>query len=784
MKTKSVIGQSIPRLESKDKVTGKLSYLDDLKIRGMLHAKVLRSPLPHARIVNIDDSRARKLAGVAVVLTRDDIIDNPRYHSSYGPVVKDQSIVAIDKVRFVGDPVAAVAATRPEIAEEALELIEVDYEELPTVMDPEEALAEGAPLLHDKIEFPTQGFADLADVGPKEGTNICTEFLMEKGDIEKGFAESDHVFEDVFTCAATQHATMESFTAIAQFEDTGKLTIWSTTQNPFVIREQMAEIFKLPLAKVRVISPFIGGGYGSKLYPRLEPLAAALAIKANRPVGITLTREEVFQTITKHGAQIYLKTGVKKDGTLVARHCRIHFETGAYADIGPRVAKKAGFTAAGPHKLPHVKIESSAIYTNKVPAGAFRGFGVSQTAWAHESQMGMIARALDMDPLEFTLANLVEEGSEFATGERLSSVHVKECVKRVADAIEWGQESPSEDPTKVRGKGLACHIKATITPSLSMASIRLNEDGSATVYMGTVEIGQGSDTVMAQIASEELAIPVDQIFVLHSDTDICPYELSTNSSRSTFHVGRAVQLAAQDIKQQLACIAGPMIFETSPEDIVFENQTVRPKDSDASQAISYQDLLTQHFEIKGANLVGLGKVKTSLKNAKGELQSSAFWDVGAVAADVEVDLETGSVRIVRFAAAVDAGKALNPEACDQQVRGAAISGIGQALLEELVYQDGLPINPNFLDYNLPRFLDIPEEIISILVEEPHPDGPYGAMGVGEASLIPAAPAIANAIQDATDVRVKGMPITPERVFKVLREKQDSTEQETTLSQVT
>lgn len=782
MKTKSAIGQSIPRLESEDKVTGRLSYLEDLKTGEMLHGKILRSSYPHAIIKRVDASEAEKLPGVLAVLTRDDIIDNPRYHSSYGPVLKDQTIVAIDKVRFVGDPIAAVAATRPEIAEEALDLIEVDYEELPTVMNADEALAEGATLLHEKFEFPEQGFADLADVKPIEGTNICTQFRMEKGDIEKGFAESDHVFEDVFTCAATQHATMESFTSIAHFEDTGKLTIWSTTQNPFVVREQMAEIFKLPIAKVRVISPFIGGGYGSKLYPKLEPIAAALATKTNRPVGITLTREEVFQTITKHGAKIYLKTGVKNDGTIMARHCRIHFETGAYADIGPRVAKKGGFTAAGPHKLPHVKIESNAVYTNTVPAGAFRGFGVSQTAWAHESQMGMIAKSLGIDPLDFTLANLVEQDSEFATGERLSSVHVKECVKKVAEAIKWKEKSLSGNPTKIRGKGLGCHIKATITPSLSMASIRLNEDGSATVYVGTVEIGQGSDTVMAQIASEELSMPIDQIFVLHSDTDIVPYELSTNSSRSTFHVGRAVQLAAQDIKQQLACIAGPMLFETSPEDILFEDQTVRPKNMEASEAISYQDLLTKHFGIKGANLVGLGKVKTSLKNSKGELQSSSFWDVGAVAADVEVDIETGSVRIVRLAAAVDAGKALNPEACNQQVRGAAISGIGQALLEELVYQEGLPINPNFLDYNLPRFLDIPEEIIPILVEEPHPDGPYGAMGVGEASLIPAAPAIANAIQDAIGVRVKDMPITPEKVFKAIQESQNSDQQNTTLSQ--
>lgn len=769
-----MIGKSTNRLESVDKVTGKTLYLADLKIAGMLHGKILRSTCTHAKILRIDASRAEKLPGVVAVLTRADLIGNTRYNSHYGPVLMDQTIVALDKVRFLGDPVAAVAATRADIAEQALDLIEVDYEELPAVMDPEEALAKIAPVLHEKIQRPEQGFVDLYDVDPVEGTNICNHFHLVKGDVEKGFAESDYIFEDLFTCPSTQHSALETFTSVASFAPDGKLTIWSTVQNPFVIRDQIAELFKLPLSKVRVIALYLGGGYGSKLYPKLEPLVTALADKARRPVGITLTREEVFLTITKHAAKIYVKTGVKKDGTIWARSCRIFLDTGAYAEIGPRVCKKSGYTAAGPYQTPNIKIDSYLCYTNKVPAGAFRGFGVSQSAWAHESQMDMIARALKMNPLELRLKNLLDEGGEFATGEHIHSLAMRECVERVASAIEWGKSSPASDTSKVRGKGLACLIKATITPSASSGLIRLNEDGSAHVYVGTVEIGQGSDTLMAQIAGEELAMPMDQIQVVHSDTDLVPYDLTTSSSRSTFHVGRAVQLAAQDIKKQLALMAKP-IFQTEAEDLVFENQTVRPKGTDASKALSYGKLLMTHFGIKGANLVGQGWVKTNAVSETGEPNTSAFWFAGAGAAEVEVDKETGMVRVIRYATAADVGKAINPLACKQQLEGAAITGIGQALLEDMVYQDGLLINPNFLDYNLPRFLDVPEQIIAILVERPHPDGPFGAKGVGETGLIPVAPAIANAIENAAGVRIKQLPITAELVFSALQKKATSQE---------
>jgi CO/xanthine dehydrogenase Mo-binding subunit len=765
----SVIGQSVPRLESEEKVTGRLKYLEDLKLAGLLQAKILRSPHAHATIRQIDARQAAQLPGVAAVLTRDDVLNNPAYDSHYGPIYKDQTIVALDKVRYVGDPVAAVAATRADIAEEALELIEVDYDELPAVFDPEEALAKTAPVLHEKVEMRQHGFADVGGIRPVDGTNICNHFHLSLGDVEKGFRESDHVFENFFSSPAAQHSALEPHMAIASWDGPGRLTIWATVQNPFVNRDLLSEIFHLPLSKIRVISLNIGGGYGSKLYPKLEPVVAALSLKAKRPVAITLTREEVFQTITKHGAKIYLKTGVRKDGRILARQCRIYLDTGAYAEIGPRVSKKSGYTAAGPYDIPNVLVDSYLAYTNKVPAGAFRGFGVTQSNWAHESEMDIIARALQMDPLELRRKNLLREGGIGVTGEHLHGVAIRECLDKVAEAIGWGKPAAPSSPRMARGKGLACLIKATVTPSVSTALIRLNEDGSATVYVGTADVGQGSDTVMAQIVSEELRIPMDQVQILHSDTDYTPYDLSTSSSRSTFHMGRAVQLAAEDIRRQLACLAAPL-FRVGPEEIVFENQEVRPRDG--GEGLSYRDLFMKHYGIKGINLYGRGLLKTDAKQKSGEPQTSVFWTTGAAAAEVEVDRETGQVRVVRYATAADVGKALNPFFCEQQLRGAAISGIGQALMEQLVYQDGLLINPNFLDYNLPRFLDIPEEIIPILVELPHPDGPFGAKGLGETALIPAPPAIANAVEDAVGARIKDLPITPEKVFLAMQRKRE------------
>ena len=768
------IGKTVRRLDYETKVTGRAHYLADMNVPGMCHGKILRSPYAHARIKGIDTSKALKVAGVMAVLTRDDILHDEGIEPYYGPVFKDQTIVAVEKVRHVGDPVAAVAALTVDAAEEALALIEVDYEELPAVLDVRDALSTTATLVHDSVRLPPSGFADLAEIKPVEGTNICTHFKLNRGDIEKGFAEADQVFEDTFTLPATQHSFLETHACIASVEPGGRITVWATTQNPFVVRTQLANIFKVPVAKVRVIVPYLGGGYGGKVYPKVEPITVALAQKAGLPVRVVLSREEVFYTITKHAAVIRMKTGVKKDGMLVARECEICLDTGAYAEIGPRVAKKSGYTAAGPYRIPNLKIDSYSVYTNKPPAGAFRGFGVSQSAWAVESQMDIIAAALKMDPLELRKKNGYDEGDKFVTDETLRAIGLKECLDEVAKSIGWEKKDESFKGSKVqrfndgnirRGKGLACMIKATITPSISCAVVKLNEDASLSIYIGTVEMGQGSDTVMAQIAGAELGIPLQKIQVLGVDTDVVPYDLTTSSSRSTFHMGKAVQLAAQDIQRQLKQIVAKE-YAVPEEKISFGDGKVRLPEA----ALDFAEVMFKRFGMQGGTLVGDGQVKTSTKDEYGEKSTSAFWFLAAGAAEVEVDTETGKFKLLKYATAVDVGKALNPLGCRQQLAGAAITGIGQAIFEEIAYDNGQLINANFVDYVLPSLGDMPAVIDPICVETPDRNGPFGAKGIGESALIPVAPAIANAIYDAVAVRIKDLPIKAEKIYFGLEQK--------------
>jgi CO/xanthine dehydrogenase Mo-binding subunit len=796
------IGKTFRRLDYETKVTGKAQYLADMQVPGMCHGKILRSPLPHAHIKKIDIAKALKVPGVLVVITRDDILRDEGIEPYYGPVFKDQTIVAVEKVRHVGDPVAAVAALDVDAAEEALRLIEVEYEELPAVLDVHQALNPGATLVHESVRIPTSGFADLAELRPIEGTNICTHFKLNRGDIQKGIAESDHIFEDTFTLPATQHSFLETHACIAAVEPGGRITLWATTQNPFVVRTQLANIFKVPVSKVRVIVPYLGGGYGGKVYPKVEPITVALAQKAGRPVRVVLSREEVFYTITKHAAVIRMKTGVKNDGTLLARECEIHLDTGAYAEIGPRVAKKSGYTAAGPYKIPNLKIDSYSVYTNKPPAGAFRGFGVSQSAWAVESQMDIIAAALKIDPLELRKKNGYEEGDRFVTEEKLHAVGLKECLNEVARSIGWekkdrhgdmetrrqgetekgrqgGGEQRRQREGEIgrqgegqigrtiavrRGKGLACMIKATITPSISCAVVKLNEDASLSIYTGTVEMGQGSETVLAQIAGTELGIPLEAIQVVGVDTDVVPYDLTTSSSRSTFHMGKAVQLAVQDIMSQLKQI---VVKEYGvPEDqVTFANGKIRLPESQ----LDYAEAMFKRFGMQGGTLVGDGQVKTLVKDEFGEKSTSAFWFLAAGGAEVEVDLDTGKFKLLKYATAVDVGKALNPLGCRQQLAGAAITGIGQAMFEEIAYDNGQLMNPNLVDYVLPSLGDMPPVIDPICVEVPDRNGPFGAKGIGESALIPVAPAIANAIYDAVGVRIKDLPIKAEKIYLALED---------------
>lgn len=749
------------RLDYRAKLTGRAAYLADMKMPGVCEAAVLRSPAAHAWIRYVDASEALKVPGVVAAYTRDDVVQGTGIEPYYGPVFKDQTIVAVDKVRHVGDPVAAVAAETREAAEEAATRIVVEYEDLPPVMDVRDSVQEDAMLVHETVRIPEHGFADLAELKPIEGTNVCTHFKLRKGDIEQGFAECAHVFEDTFVLPTTQHVALEPHGCVAAFQPDGRLHLWSTTQNPFVVRTQLSNIFKLPVSKIRIIVPYLGGGYGSKVYPKVEPLTVALARKAGRPVRLLLSREEVFYTVTKHAAVIRMKTGVKADGAFHAREAEVLLDTGAFAEIGPRVAKKSAYTAAGPYKFRHVKIDAKSVYTNKPPAGAFRGFGVSQSAWASESQTDIIARALDRDPFELRMQNIYDEGDEFVTGEKLWSIGVKECLEKVAGEMDWGKPAAApEDPARARGKGLACLIKATITPSISCAAVKLNEDGSVNVFTSTVEMGQGSDTAMAAIVADTLGIGLDQVSVLGVDTDVVPYDLTTSSSRSTFHMGKALQLASLDLCEQLRRFVaeeyGVPLEETRAEGgkVLFREN-----------ALDFREVLFSHFGMQGGTLVGRGEVKTSLRDPEtGDKTTSSFWFVGAGGSEVEIERDTGRLRVLKHATAVDVGRVITPLGCRQQLVGGAVTGLGQALFEQMVFDNGVLVNPNLVDYVLPALGDMPDVITPIAVEAPHKNGPFGAKGIGETSLIPVAPSIANAVDAAVGVRVKDLPVTSEKIF--------------------
>ena len=767
-----VVGTSVPRVDGRDKVTGHTEYTVNLEMPGMLYGKILRSVVPHAKITRLDVTEAEKLPGVVAVLTGADL-QKLGIKPLYGSLIKDQPIVALDRVRYVGDSVAAVAAVSEEIAEQALELIEVEYEELPAVFDPLEALEEGAPLLHETEDNNTaELLGDSKSINIMKGSNLVGKFKLRKGDVDQGFAESDFVFEDEFTTPAVTHAHLEPHVALAYFNADGSLEVWSATQTPSNVRNELANLFRLPLSQVRVRVPALGGGYGGKCYAHIEPVTCALARKARRPVKITLSREEVFMTLTKHAARIRVKTGVKRDGTIVARQIVAYYDTGAYADVGPRVARNGAYPGAGPYRIPHVKVDAHCVYTNKTPAGAYRGYGVAQVSWAVESHTDMVAERLGMDPLQFRLLNGIREGDPFHTGEPAEGMPVNDLLQQAAEEIQWqeGFRAIRTPDGKLRGKGIACSVKGTGTPSVSTAILKMDEDGSVEVLVSTVEIGQGSSTVLAQIAADSIGVPMEKVRVVNPDTAITPYDRSTSSSRSTFMMGNAIIMAAQEIRHQLFEAASDLL-EVSAEDLELADGIVSVKGS-PDRKLSIEDIIRRKYGMKVGSIVGRGTYKTEggLDPETGQGRASAFWETGVSAAEVEVDPRTGEVKILKFVSVADVGKVINPMLCEGQVEGTILTGIGHAFYENIIYEYGQPINPNFLDYGLPSLCETPQQMKVILAEHLHPKGPYGAHGVGETVMPSIAPCIANAIYNAVGVRIHDLPITPEKVLRNLVEK--------------
>ena len=751
-----VIGRAELRSDGAEKVTGNAVYTVDVDVPGMAHAKVMRSPYPHARIGRVDSSKAERLPGVYAVITKED----QRELGMFGAAYKDQTIVAVDKVRYVGDPVAAVAAVDEATAEEALGLIDVEYQELPAVSSLEEALAPGAVLVHDSASMGGELMGQRYEA-PKEfaGSNLCYRFSYAKGEIAEGFKKSDHVFENTFTFPRVQHFSMEPHATVAHVE-AERITMWAGTQEPFTLREHLADIFKVPLNKIRIIVPYVGGGYGGKLAVKTEPLAAALSAKAKCPVRLVHTIEESFKTVTRHPARVRIKTGVSKDGLLLARECLIHMETGAYADAGPRVTQKAGYRSFGPYRIPHTKTDAYTVYTNTVPAGAYRGFGTLQVTWAYESQMDIIAENLGLDPLEFRLKNLLKKGELYTPGDTPVDCDLAEGLQHAAKAIGWGDNGVNRN----RGKGLACCMKdGGGTYKVSSAAVKMNSDGSVVLLTGTVEIGQGARTALSQIVAEELSVPFDCVAVAQLDTDVTPYDVNTNASSSTVVMGLSAQRAAQDLKRQLFRHAGKLL-KAKPDQLILNDRTIH---SGNGASISFPELMQKVFLSRAGEIVGRGAYQ-DIKTKKAALGSpTTFWEISWGASEVEVDPETGEVKLLKYVSLADVGQAIHPVLCEGQDEGGVMNAIGHTLLEEMVYKDGQLLNPNLVDYRVPSFAHLPNDFETILVENHNGPGPFGAKGTGEGGLLPVAAAIGNAVRVATGVQFYDLPLTPEKVWRAL-----------------
>ncbi|MFB6131587.1 MAG: xanthine dehydrogenase family protein molybdopterin-binding subunit, partial [Salinigranum sp.] len=570
------VDHHVARIEGKEKVRGTIEYTDDLEFPEVKHVKICRSTVPHGIVVDIDTSEAEALPGVRRVVTREDVYRLQReegFEPRFGPAFRDQPVLALEKVHYIGDPVAAVVADEPDIAEEAIDLIDVTYDELEFATSVEEALADDAAIVHEAFEA-ADTFPDLEQVQSGRDTNEAFQFNVRRGDVEVSFEEADHVFENTYRTPHVQHMPFEPYVAVARPGTDGTLSLWTPNQSPHFVRNELAFMFGVPESKVRVEVPQVGGSYGAKLYCKTEPILALCAYLTGDTVKIKQSIEESFVTNIRHETKVTLKTAVTDDGTLLGRKCDVYYDTGAYAEIGPRITKKSGYTAAGPYELDNVHIDSHCVYTNKPPAGAFRGFGVPQLVTAYEAQMDVIANDLGVDPVEIRRKNGYTEGSIHATGAPVRSVGLQECIDAVVDAIDWDApvEQP-DDPNVVRGRGIACGYKACITPTASGALVVMHGDGSVTIHSSSVEIGQGVNTTLAQITAESLGIDVDRISVAQPDTDTSPFDTITAGSRSTFHMGNALIRAADDIRTQLRDIAAEA-WGVSPADVIVADDEV------------------------------------------------------------------------------------------------------------------------------------------------------------------------------------------------------------------
>ncbi|HEY3151050.1 MAG TPA: xanthine dehydrogenase family protein molybdopterin-binding subunit [Candidatus Binatia bacterium] len=726
------VGHSVARVDGVEKVTGKAKFVGDLIIPGMLHGKILRSTYPHARIRSIDASNAESLSGVVAVLTAADIAD-------LNPIYNGRPVIAMNKVHYVGEPVAAVAALDLPTAEEASALIEVDYEELPAVVGIDAAIRKDAALIHEE-----------------KGSNIGTHEKVERGNIDEGFAQSDVIVEDTFTFPMVYHYAMEPHSVIAQYDGDDEITVWSSAQHPFQVRGDISRLFKVPPSKVRMIINYLGGGYGSKSYTKFEPLAVALARKAKRPVRICNSVGESMVTVRRHGARVRIKTGAKRDGTIMAREAEIYLDTGGYDDNGPQVTARSATRVIGPYWIPHIRTNAYQVYTNTGSAGSYRAIGAPQVIYAGESQIEMIAAKLGMDPAELRLRNLLKKGQELRPGLKGIDANLATSLKSLVRESGWKKSIKNKNAPI----GMGCATSNAGATPVSVAMIRMQSDGIANIVAGSTEMGQGVRTTLTQIAAEELTLPMEQFRVAGADTKVTPYDSSTGSSRSTTLMGTAVQKAARDLKQQFVKIAAQTMGVKAGQVRVVDGALVC-----GEARMTFQEAFERRFgKGSGGEMIGRGEAGPEITNNR----LPVFWEVGMGTSEVEIDHETGEVKLKKFISVADVGKAIHPEHCVAQEEGAAMQGIGHTLFEQLVYDNGQLINPNLVDYRIPTFADVPEEFHTVLVENGDGPGPFGVRGMAEGGILSVAPSVCNAIDRATGVRIKDLPLTPERVWRALR----------------
>jgi len=766
-----VIGKSVLRVDGWEKIRGAAKYTDDLEFGpGLLFAAVVESPFAHARIKSINTAKAEKLHGVVKVVT------GRSFTHKFGLYMTDRYVFATDTVRFVGEQVAAVVATDPKIALRAAALVEVKYDELAPVFDPVKALEKKSPLVHPELK----NYRHVPWFFPRPGTNIAHWRKTRKGDPAKGFKDADLVMEDTYAVPRYAHCAIEPHSVIGLYDESGRLTMWTSSQSPFTQRNvfaQALEPFGISHKDVRVISTYIGGGFGGKAGVSMEIIGAALALAVpGRPIKVLWNRaQEFYNTYQRQGVTAKVKMGVKKDGRITALDFKLYWDAGAYVEYGANVVNAAGLSASGPYKVDNLSIDSMCIYTNLPPGGPYRGFGYSEFLFGLESHITRMADKLGMDSVAFRKKNAIKEGDTLPYGAQMNPNGILEAIEKVEKEIKWGVKEKSKDPNKAIGKALVCFWKSPAMPpnASSSAFLKFNEDASINILVSGMEIGQGLHTVMAQIASEVLSVPVTKIRVETPDTDRNPYEWQTVGSHVTWGCGNAVKRAALEAREK--------IFDLVQRVHGFDKSTLYLKDeivrcrTKPDFELRLRDFVINGIQaddhtFKGGPIMGSGMFMPEFTSAIGDPETgqgghpNVHYTTGSAGIILEVDRETGKMKIKKAVLAVDCGKAINPDLVRGQIVGGLLQGFATVLYEDMRFNDkGKLLNANFSDYKIPTALDMPDVVVPIIIEVAQPDGPYGARGVGEHTMIPAAPLIANAVEDALGVRIKDMPVTKEKV---------------------